>query len=250
MGAWLGTRIVGHAVMAPTALALIAGGAVLLLPRIGFLLLSATLVLAAVVNGQPGEALLLAAALCVPAVLLSRSGTRWPLAAAAPALGAIGLSGAWPALAARAATVWQRAALGFIGWLWVVAAELLSGARLLLRLPPAVPPRGVWSSSLYETSHHVLGVLAGSGVLAGALVWALAAAILPAATSAGPQASRALKVALWAAALVTATALALKGAGGGLAFTSPGTAALGAVGAALLALAPSTAQAWRARQVA
>lgn len=250
LGAWLGTRTLGHAVLAPTALALIAGGAVLLLPRIGFLLLSAALVLAAAVNGQPGEALLLAVALCAPAALLPRSGTSWPLAAVAPVLGVIGLAGAWPALAARAATGWQRAALGFIGWLWVVAAELLGGSRSLLRLPAAVPPRAVWTSSIYETAHHVLAVLAGAGVLGGALVWALAAAILPLAASTGPRAFRALKVGAWAAALVAATALALKGAGGALAFASPGPVALGALGAVLLALGPSAVGAWRDKQVA
>ncbi len=250
LGAWLGSRTVAHVVLAPAALALIAGAAVLLLPRIGFLLLSAALALAAAANGQPGEALLLAAALCLPAVLLPRSGTSWPLAAAAPVLGAIGLAGAWPALAGRAATSWQRAALGFIGWLWVVAAELLSGSRSFLSLPAAVPPRGVWTPSIYETSHHVLGVLAGSGVLAGAVVWALAAAILPAATTAGSQALRVLKVTVWATVLVAATALALKGAGGGLAFRSTATAALGALAAAVIALGPSAVRAWRAGQVA
>ncbi len=250
LAAWLGSRTIAPAVLAPAALALIAGGAVLLLPRIGFLLLSATLVLAAAANGQPGAALVLAAALCLPAVLLPRSGTSWPLATAAAVLGAIGLGAAWPALAGRAATSWQRAALGFIGWLWVVAAELLSGSRHFLSLPPGVPPRSVWTPSIFETLHHVLGVLTGTGLLAGAVVWALGAAILPAALRTGSKAVRALNVVLWATVLVAATALALKGAGGGLALSSVGVAALGALAAVLLALGSSLVGPWRAGQVA
>ncbi len=248
LGAWLGSRFLGQAVAAPAALALIAGGAVLLLPRIGFVLLGVTLTVAAAAGGQPGEALLVAAALCTPALLLARSGSNWPLAIGAPLLGAVGLAGAWPALAARASNSWQRAALGFIGWLWLIAAELLTGSRFYLRLPAAIPPRTVWAPSIFHTAHHVLGALEGSGVIAGALVWALAAALLPMATGSGSLARSTLKVTAWALGLVAATAIALT-AGSGLALRSFGVVMAGTVAAVLVALGPTALRAWRSREV-
>ncbi len=248
LGSWLGSRLLTQVAVAPAGLALVAGGAVLVLPRIGFLLLSAALAIAAVIHGHAGEALLVAVALSLPVVLLPRAGTSWPLPAAAPLLGVLGLGGAWPALAARAPTVWRRAALGFIGWVWLVAVEVLSGSRIYVKLPPEIPARGAWGPSIFEAADHVLGALLSSGMLAGGLIWALAATVLPTLLAGRSLALDAIKVALWAVALVTATGLALSGSAGGLSLISTSTAALGGFAAALVALAPAMLTARRANE--
>ena len=75
-------------------------------------------------RGPARRVLLLALALAPP-LLLRADGRAWSLPAAAPALGLLGLAGAYPALAGRAPRWSARAALGALGAWWLVLAEPL-----------------------------------------------------------------------------------------------------------------------------
>jgi hypothetical protein len=195
---------------------------------------------------HPGIALLLAIAALVPLALLPRSGSSWPLAVAAPMLGFIGLAGAWPALAARARTPWQRAALGATGWLWLALAGPLTARVLYLPSPPGTVGRDVFTGSLSQTVHHVLVPLVSSGALLAAPVWALGAATVPYLLRGRSLTGDVLRAIAWAAALLTATAVALA-SGGSHAVAAPPSAILGAFASIAVALAPTAIQAWRGR---
>jgi hypothetical protein len=106
----------------------------------------------------------------------------------------------------------------------------------------------VWSSSLYETVHHVLAPIASTGALAGAPVWALAAASLPYLVKRRSLPLDTIRVVGWAAFVVSATELATRAAATTSAVASPHTAVLGAAAGALVALCPSAAAAWRQRR--
>src|SRR5262249_15220241 len=72
----------------------------------------------------PGETAGLVAAAVVPVpLLLRRHGTTWSLPAVAPALGALGLAAADPALALRLRGWFARASLGALGAWWLLLAE-------------------------------------------------------------------------------------------------------------------------------
>ena len=116
---WLATHLLAPSPVPPTAAALLAAAVVLALPRIGWLSATAALAGTALTQGRPGAALVLTIAALVPVALVPRRGTAWPLAAGAPALGLVGLAGAWPALAGRAwGNAWRRAVLALTGWVW------------------------------------------------------------------------------------------------------------------------------------
>jgi hypothetical protein len=181
----------------------------------------------------------------VPIFASSRAEPPWPLAAGAPLLGAIGLGGAWPAIAARAGSLRARAVLGLVGWLWLAVATRLTGASLYLVGPGGGPPLSAWSSSPYEAAHQVLGGLLSSGALAPALVWALAAAVLPLLVGKKSLLLDAGRVALWTLTVVICTQAAIALARLGSGHATLHGAALGAVGAAAVALAPSLLSAWR-----
>src|SRR5437764_13138152 len=172
LSAWLARLILGPSAIAPAAVALVGAGIVLVLPRVGFAAVACALAAAAALRGHSGEAVIVVAGALIPMAVLPCRGVGWPLAAGAPALGAAGLAGAWPALAAGSRTACQRAALGAAGWTWLLLATPLSATRLYLKIPGGSPPRSVWSSSPYDTIHHVLAPLVSSGALAGAPVWA------------------------------------------------------------------------------
>ena len=53
----------------------------------------------------------------------------------------LSLAGAWPAIAARAASPWRRAVLGITGWVWLGVASALADADLYARRPAATPSR-------------------------------------------------------------------------------------------------------------
>ena len=247
LAAWLARRILGPPSVAPAVVALLAAGFVLVLPRLGFVAVISALATAAALRGHAGEAVIILVGAVVPMSVLLCKGVAWPLAAGAPALGAVGLAGAWPAFAACARSAWQRAALGLAGWVWLLLATPLSGAALYLPAPAGLPQHSVWSSSAHETVHHVLVPLARSGALAGAPVWALAAVALPYLVKRRSFALDAVRVAGWTAVVVSATELAMHAAGAGSALSAPRTAVIGAVAAAVVALCPSAAAAWRQR---
>jgi hypothetical protein len=189
--AWLTPR--SGVDVSPAAGAAAAAIAVLVFPRLGWIAMAVAL--AAWSGGA--TALVLGAAALPTIVLLRRSGALWSLPAGAPLLGAAGLAGAWPALAAQAAHPWQRAALGALGCWWIALAEMLSGHRLALGTPPdaTFDPGGA--------AH--LWPLVTSGVLGLAALWAAAAVLLPVVVRGRVLAADVVGATAWAAGLGSAT---------------------------------------------
>jgi hypothetical protein len=236
--AWLTGHLLAHRPLAPLAAALAAALLVAALPRIGWVTLAGAATAVLALQARPGAALLVLIAALIPIAALPRTPTAWPLCGVAAALGPVALGGAWPAVAARASTAWRRASLGAIGWIWLAIGSLLAGADLYLRRPADVPPASVWMSSLYETTHHVLAPLVTSGVLAGAPVWGVGAIVLPWITRRRSSRGVLVLVPLWVVGLAVATTAVLDFAAPGLA-PATGTAVLGALGGALVALTPT-----------
>jgi hypothetical protein len=240
--AWLTAHVLAPSPIAPAGAALIAGALVLTVPRAGWLALTGALTVAAILQHRPGGALAILFAALVPVALLPVAGTAWPLVAAAPGLGAIGLAGAWPALAARAGGVWRRAALGAAGWVWLALAGALTGADLYVKRLPGTPAPGLWTASLQQAVHDVIGPLVSSGVLAPALVWAAGAVVVPWLVSGRSLALDVIRVVVWAALVVSSTTTIVHGVHG---VGTPSTAVLGGVASALIALSPTLIGVWR-----
>jgi eukaryotic-like serine/threonine-protein kinase len=242
---WLTTGALAPSPVPPAATCLVAAAAVLLLPRLGWGAL--TIALAALATSQhlPGGAAVITAAMLLPLALSPAAPTTWPLSAGAPALGLIGLAGAWPAVAARATTFWRRAALGAIGWIWLLLASAIAGKSLYLPLVPGVAPPHAWMRTLSDTVDHLLRPDVSAGVLAPAVVWALAAVALPWLVRGGSLALDVVRVVIWAAVVASATGAAIVAVHGSDALGAAPTAVLGAVAAAALALAPSLLGMWR-----
>ncbi len=177
---------------------------VLLLPRLGWLAMVATL-LAWLAVTAPGLALLVAVAAAPVPLLLPRRGVAWSLPALAPLLGVAGLAGAWPAIAGQARTWPARAALGAIGGLWLVLAEALTSERLLLGQPRDVLAAPAWDGSAVDAVRDALIPIQAGGTLAVAALWALAAALLPLLVRGRSAALDLVATAGWAAALAAAT---------------------------------------------
>jgi hypothetical protein len=244
IAAWLVGHLLVRAPLAPAAAALAAALAAAALPRIGWLALALSAAGALAAQQRIGAALLVLLAALVPVVLLFRHSARWPLVAAAPALGAIGLAGAWPALAGRAGSAWQRAALGVAGWIWLIGAGELAGHGLYTRLLAGTPPGSVWMPSLDQTANHVLSPALASGLFAPALVWGAAAVVLPWITSSRSLALQVVLVTIWTATLASATTTVLRAVHAGIS-TQTNAVVAGAVAAGLVALLPSLFGRWR-----
>ena len=243
--AWVVARLLTSAPLPPAPAALVAALAVVVFPRLGWIVLGATAVTLLAVQGTPGAAFLFSIAALAPVFLLRRHGAAWPLAAGAPLLGIFGLAGAWPAVAARARTGYQRAALGALGWIWVLFAAAL--ARRSLYGPVPEPPGHVWAS-LGATVHQVLSPLVPGGALAGAVAWGLGAAALPRLTRSRPAASQFMIVFSWAAAVAAGTGIALRAAGAGALSPTPGRFLAGLGACAAIALLPSATARVRSRR--
>ncbi len=183
---------------------LAAGATVLLLPRLGWLAMVATL-LAWLAVTAPGVALVVVIAAAPVPFLMPRRGFAWSLPAAAPALGVLGLAGAWPALAGQARTWPARAALGALGGLWLVLAEALTSERLLFGQPRDVLALGAWDGSAVDASRDALVPIWAGGTLAIAALWALFAVLLPLLVRGRSAAVDLVATAAWAAALATST---------------------------------------------
>jgi hypothetical protein len=244
IAAWIAAEICARPPISPAAAGLAAGLAVAALPRIGWLALTLASAGTLTTQNRPGAALLVALAALVPIVVMLRRPARWPLAVAAPALGVLGLAGAWPALASRGHGAWQRAALGATGWIWVAIAGALGGQGLYAGLAPGTPARSIWMPSLYVTANDVLGPLLRSGLLAPAAVWALASLVLPWLVATRSLPVQIVLVTVWSAVLASATAAALRIGHAGLT-VRPGAAVLGAVCAGLVAVLPALLRRWR-----
>jgi eukaryotic-like serine/threonine-protein kinase len=179
--------------VSPWTGAALAALAVLAFPRLGWLAMAAALAVWA--GGATAAVIVLAA---VPtAVLMRRSGTLWSLPAGAPLLGAAGLAGVWPVLAAQSARPWHRLALGALGCWWLVLAEVLTGAHLALGAPPGAAAHGAAGLRLDP--------LLTSGALALAGLWAVAAVLLPLLVRGRAVAADVVGASAWAAALGSGT---------------------------------------------
>ncbi|HEV3056177.1 MAG TPA: serine/threonine-protein kinase [Solirubrobacteraceae bacterium] len=231
---WLATHTLAPAPVAAPVLALLAAVAVLLLPRIGWLITVATLALIAATLSHVPLALMIVIAGALPAALLPRQGTYWPLPAIAPGLAAIGLAGATPALAATAKSAYRRAALGALGYVYIA----IIGNQVHI---PGRAAASVWIGSPYDMLHHLLLPLVTSGALLPALVWAGAAVTLPYITQPKPghTALNVVSVITWGA-LTTGLTSALAQS------STPPSMVLGVLVGAVFALAPTAVAAHRA----
>jgi serine/threonine protein kinase len=212
------------------------------LPRVLWLAGALAVAIWQLALGRSGVALLALAAL-LPIVALpigrrDRAGTGgWLLCVLAPALGGIGLAGAFPALAGQLPRWRMRAALGALGYWWLVLAEPLLGRHLWLGQTASVPARTVWEGSLDSTAVHVIGPLLSLGVLLGAAAWAAAAALLPLLVRGRSAALDVLAATIWAATLAVAVPMLDNGLAAHAGQPSPHGAIVGAVLAGALAVA-------------
>ena len=203
-----------------------------------------------IIAGLLAAAFLVAGAskLFIPKVKLAKApGAGWVLEfsagfvkalGAVEILGAVGLAGAWPALAGRAGRPWRRFALGACGWVWLALLAPITGSALYLSAPPGVGYGLGWEGSLHATTAQVIRPILSSGVLLAAPVWGCAACVLPVLLSAQPLSRRATLVAAWAAATVGCASVVLAIAGAGAAAIPLGAAAVGAVAGAACGLGP------------
>lgn len=204
------------------------------LPRLVWLGVALALALWQTVAGRPGVGLLVLAAL-LPIVLLpvgrrSQGGSgAWLLCLLAPALGAIGLAGAFPAIAGQPRRWRMRAAYAAVGYWWLVLAEPLLARRLWLGSPAGTPGRASWEGSLNVTAVHVIAPLLSAGVLLGAALWAAGALLLALVVRGRSAALDVIAATAWSAALAVAAPLLAAGAQGHAAQASPRGAIAGAV---------------------
>jgi hypothetical protein len=188
-------------------------------PRAGWLALTVAMAASMALHSHSGGALVLLAAGFVPVVLSPGDGPTWPLAAAAPAVGGLGLTVAWPALAGLAGRARRRAALGATGWLWIALWHQGFASNATVR----------------DAVHHVLGPLLTAGTLSCSGAWALAALVLPwTRTRRSPQLEY-VRLAAWATALALAT-VATSRLGSASSAVPVGPAFAGAYAGALVAL--------------
>ncbi len=201
---WTATHLLTSSPVAPVALGLVAASAVLVAPRLGWVLTIGVVSGMAAAQGHSGGALLLAIVALVSACLLIPVSRLWSMPALAGALGVIGLGAAWPGLAGRSGLrVWQRALLGGAGFLWLAAADPFSSPRLFGTVAH-LPPGTVWTGSVAVTLDHVITPILGSGVLAAAAVWAVGAAMAPWLVSRTRPLLSLVAVTIWSAVLVAA----------------------------------------------
>ncbi|HWD86084.1 MAG TPA: serine/threonine-protein kinase [Solirubrobacteraceae bacterium] len=234
--AWLSRHALAPAPV-PSALAALACAAVtLILPRIAWLTLTVAAAALTTAQGHPGLAMLIVAAGTAPVLLIPWRATAWPLPAGAVVLGLVGAAGAWPALASWASSLWRRAALGALGWVWLLLAAPIAAHGLYLDWLPAAPA-ATWGGSLRGTVSQVVMPLVRAGVLAPAAVWAAAAAVLPWLVRGRSLALDAILVVIWSATVVSACTAVIAAVNGAVQMSTAPDAVLGAVAGALIALA-------------
>jgi hypothetical protein len=234
--AWLSAHALSPAPLPAPLAALAAAGLVLFLPRLGWLAVAVSASAIAIAQGNSSFALLTLLVLALPVVLLVFRPFDWPLAAGAPALGLIGLAGAWPALAARAGSPWRRAALAAIGWVWLLFAGVISDRFLFVAQIPGTAAVGNWADSPYAMLHQEVLPLLRAEALTPALVWALAAAVLPWLVRGRSLPFDFVRVVVWAAMLESATFAVTAALSGSNGLHPARWAARGSVAAGLLAL--------------
>jgi len=194
--------------LAPLPAASVVALAVVLLPRVAWLLSAVAAVLwLALGAGLDGAALVVLVAVASTPFLLLRAGTAWSVPALAPLLGTIALGPAFLGLAGLAATPTRRAGLGAAGYLWLAGAEALAGDSLLYGAPPPVPAPSAWESSLPAALTDVVPSFLSTPALLPALAWALFAALLPLAVRGRSPRRDFLRGAIWAGGLIAALLL-------------------------------------------
>jgi serine/threonine protein kinase len=212
------------------------------LPRAAWIACAAVAICWQAVAGRPGLALVLIAGL-VPLALMpiergeTRLGVSWLGGALAPVLGLIGLAGAFPAIAGQCSHWRERAALGGLGYWWLVLAGPLLGRDLWLRGPTGTPARSAWEGSLSLAATHVIGPRLALGVLLGALLWAAAATTLPWIVRGRSAALDLVAVTVWSAAIVAAAPALIEGLSAHAVHPNPRGAIVGALVGGLVAVA-------------
>lgn len=192
IAAYVQSHVPGASPLPALLTAAVAVAAVAVLPRAGWLALALFTASSLIIHSRPGAALALLVGAVIPVLIMPRDGPAWPLAAAAPALNAVGLAAAWPALAGLSTRTYRRAALAATGYLWTVL-----WTRQIIA-----------ATSLHDAVHHVLAPLATTGTLIAAGIWAAAAVTLPLTYSRRWPALECLRLALWVAALAIGTLVA------------------------------------------
>ena len=168
-----------------------------------------------VLSAQASGAALCLVLLSLPILLAPyEPGPGLGLPTLAPALGVIGLAGAFPALAALPRRAVERAMVGAIGYLWLVAVEAIARRDLLLAVTQ--PASAGWENSVGSGFSEVLVPALGPMSLLGAGIWALAAVSLPLVIRGRFLALDALGFVVWIAALITAERLLGQGAASSL----------------------------------
>jgi eukaryotic-like serine/threonine-protein kinase len=158
----------------------IAAALTAVLPRVGWILTALAVVawLASPEAGREGTALVLAAALAPTPLLLPRAGWLWSAPALAPLLGAVALAPLFVAVAGLASTAWRRAGLAVAGFLWLIAAEAISGSDLLFGAPDGTGSHQAWDSSVMRAAEDAVAPVFSSPALAPLAVWAVFAVLL------------------------------------------------------------------------
>ncbi|HKP90523.1 MAG TPA: hypothetical protein VJT75_11195, partial [Thermoleophilaceae bacterium] len=149
-------------------------------------------------------------------------------------------------LAGLASTAWRRAGLAAAGFVWLAFAELLTSDRLLIGPPADAEPRARWATSITRAASDALAPLATSGILLGAVVWALAAALLPMIVRGRSLLLDAAGATIWAILLVAAQRGVAEVAGPNLAGGASRGIVIGAVLGALAAFGARAAGLWPA----
>jgi eukaryotic-like serine/threonine-protein kinase len=222
----------------PPLAAALAGVLVALLPRAGWLLVAAGTMGALTLGPvqRPGAALIVAALAAGPPLLLRADGRAWSLPAAAPALGLLGLAGAYPALAGRAPHWSARAALGALGAWWLVLCEPLLERALVFGSAPGTPERASFDGAPGIAAGDVIAKAFSSGALILALIWAAGAVVLPWLVRGRRLAADAVRATVWAAGIAAATAALGAVLGGRVGQVGPHGLVPDAVCAGILAL--------------
>ncbi len=198
---------------------------------------AAAAVLWQAVSGRPGVALVLAAALAPLVLLPRRAGPSWLLCLLAPALGLVGLAGAFPAIAGQPRRWRERAALAALGYWWIALAEPLLGRRLWLGAAGGVPARAGWEGSVTAAAAHVVWPLLGVALLTGAILWSAAAILLPFLVRGRNAAVDIVGAVIWSAALAAFTPAVDAGLARAGLHAEPRGLVLGAVFGGVLAVA-------------
>lgn len=201
------------------------------IPRAVWAACAAGLAIWQAAQGRPGVSLLILVA-ALPLLIAPRLSPQALSAAAAPALGAVGLAGMYPALAGQWARWPARAGLGALGYWWLCLAEPLSGRRLWLGLPDGPASlqsgaRAAWEGSLSGAFHHVLIGMLSLGLLAGVALWAGGAVLLPWLVRGRSAALDVIAATVWTAAMLAALPLLDRGLPGAVAQATPRGALLG-----------------------